>query len=150
MRKTNIFCLILFLGTCCFSEPLVLPEDVDEIVIEIVFRHHVSHVEPKILILDGKKNKQFIRELNSSALWTDEEGVWLYGKLLLTTCAMVHKIKIYNKKKLIAEFYTTGTEHYDVKSGLFYETEKNLLRGEFWGKHKYWPYLLPENFCDTI
>jgi hypothetical protein len=102
MRKNNILCLILFLGTCCFAEPLVLPEDVDEIVIEIVFRHHVSHLKPLILKLDRKKNKLFMRELNSSTLWTDKDGMWSYERMFLRSCAIVYKMKIYKKKKIIA------------------------------------------------
>jgi hypothetical protein len=144
MKNVRIWFLLIFLGNSCFSEPLVLFDDIDKIIVEtsatVYPSYHSLPENDRIRLILNKKNiKIFIDDLNNSELMLDSG---LHKSLSKYSC---YEIKMYCRNKLITVIRTNGIQFYYEKNESLYHAKKNLFK--YWKDHPHYEVLSEENSC---
>jgi|TergutMp193P3_1026864.scaffolds.fasta_scaffold47673_3 hypothetical protein len=142
MKNVRIWFLLIFLGNSCFSDPLVLSENVDKVVVErsatiYPYYHYIPENDRIKLILNKEKIKFFINDINNCGLVLNPE---IHQDISETP--FCYEIKIYSRNVLIATFRTDGIYFYYEGNKSSYNCGKNLLK--YWGNN---PYVSEENSC---
>jgi len=142
MKKYKILFLILLLSRICFSDPLILSENVNKVVVEpsakiYPYYHHIPENDRLKFILNKGKIKSFINDLNKCAFILNPE---IHQEI--SEIPFCYEIKIYNRNVLIAAFRTNGVLFYYERNKSSYDCGKNLLK--YWRKN---PHLSEENSC---
>ena len=149
MKKYRVlFFNLFFVASVCFSDELILPENVDKIVLErakVIYMSgskrinadgspcpnsksiYIPENNRKKRILEKKMNKQFINEINKLRLIDNKNEEF--------SEAFCHEIKLYNQGNLVAVFIAGRHYLVDVKDqfSYFYHSndEEDILK-------KYW------------
>jgi hypothetical protein len=126
---------VVFSGKLCFSQDIVLPDNVKRIELVFIVKDYkeVPENEAKKIVLEDKEKKHFLKDFNKLKLITKEDCA--KGDCIFAFC---YQVNIYTHKDEIFSFKTNGNVFYDIKNQALFFSDKNIL--------KYWM-VWEENAC---